>query len=115
MMRINLGRLAITCALGAVIACSVTGCASASLESAAEDCGGEKAGLIADETGMVVEISSGTDGLVCVLPKIFGDQAEQYAVAMIADEGVGATGTIDERDIKVVTVGGGTVVFIEAK
>lgn len=92
-------------------ALALTGC-SASLESVADECGGSAAGLTADDSGIMIDVGAGTDGLVCVVPKVFSDKADQYAVANALDSGTDQTVEIGGRDVKVGSLGGSPFVFI---
>ncbi|MGP6172275.1 hypothetical protein ACTU6U_10920 [Microbacterium sp. A196] len=89
----------------------LTGCA-ASLDSVAEECGGSAAGVNADDSGIMIDVGAGADGLLCVVPKVFSDKSDQYAVALLLDDGLGQTSEIDGREVKTGSLGGSPFVFI---
>lgn len=101
-------------ALGSIaglFALSVSGCAQ-SLDSVADACGGRDAGIISDDTGLVVDVSSGESALTCVTDKLFSSEADQLSVAATADAGAPQDTTIAGRPVRVVEMSGSTVVFI---
>lgn len=108
-------RIVGTAVFGSVFALTIVGCSSPPLASIAADCGGESAGVSADDSGVMIDVSASTEGLLCVIPKVFSDQSDQYAVALAMDEGVGTELTVDEREVKVGSLGGAPFVFIGTK
>jgi len=86
----------------AVCAGALVGCAPASLESMADECGGLSRGIRADESAIMyvpADDPSGTDGLVCLLGKLFSDSADKYAVTLAFDDDF--TGKLDVGDFTV--------------
>ncbi|MEQ6899296.1 hypothetical protein [Microbacterium sp. KR10-403] len=78
-----------------------------SLQDIASDCGGALNGLQVDDTGLTVDMSGGTSGLMCVLRKLVSDKAEQYAVTIALDKGSAASFTFDGRQVTVGAFGSG--------
>jgi len=78
-----------------------------SLQDVAADCGGALNGLSVDGTGLMVDMSGGTSGLMCVLPKLVSEKAEQYAVTIALDKGSAASFTFDGRKVTVGAYGSG--------
>lgn len=96
----------------ASVAIALTGCSGApSLEQVADDCGGRSAGIHVDDSGLLVDLSYGSDALLCVLPKIMPDDSDQLAVTLAIDEGDATTLDIDGREVRVGTLGGSDFVF----
>lgn len=116
MLAIMKTRPIVAITLAALLVASLTGCSGgASLDSVAEDCGGSSAGVNVDDSGVMVTIGSTNEALLCMVPKVFSDKSDQYAVAMLADEGIGQSSTIDGREVKTGELGGSAFVFIGAK
>lgn len=62
-----------------ICAIALAGCSSPSYESVASDCGGRSAGVLADETAIVVEKTS--DALICVVDRLVPNEADQTVIA----------------------------------
>ena len=84
-----------------------------SLDSVAADCGGQLAGVRADESGLLVDLSAGTDALLCVLPKVLPDRADQYAVTQLLDGESAGEYDIDGQTVRVGTMSGSDFVFFK--
>ena len=111
-MRTRLLAAALMCGSVAVL---TTGCSAVSLESIATECGGGDAGVMVDDSALAVAVDGDTQALVCVLPKVFTEKSDQYAVTMLVDGGAGSSQQIDGRDVTVTEMAGSTVVLITAK
>lgn len=96
------------------LALILTGCAGASLSSIAEECGGRAAGIHVDDSGLLVDVGQGSDGLVCVLPKVFPDDSDQYLVTLTLDSGESQEMEVDGRSVKVGNLDGSQFVFIQS-
>lgn len=102
--------------LAALLVAGLSGCArGASLDSVAEECGGTDAGVNVDDSGIMVTVGGSNEALICVVPKVFSDKADQYEVTQALDGGVDHEATIDGRDVKIGELGGSAFVFIGAK
>ncbi|WP_336633618.1 MULTISPECIES: hypothetical protein [unclassified Microbacterium] len=96
-------RILIFAAAGMVVAATVVVLvvvnARPSFESIAEDCGGTRAGIAVDAEGILVDLLGGTDGLMCVAPKVLSNVSDQYLVMMMVDGNAPAQMTIDGRQV----------------
>jgi len=110
------GRLAIIAApivVAVIVVVTVVSLnARPSLANVAGDCGGRLAGIHVDETGMLIDMSYGSDGLICVIGKVLPDKGDQYAVAIASDEGKSGSLTLDGREVTFGTLGDAPFVFI---
>lgn len=79
----------------------LTGCAP-SLDSVADKCGGGKAGIYVEESGIRYHQDNDSTGAAwtCLLKELVPDQAQQYAITQ--DMHPGETGTATVGDLNVV-------------